>query len=355
MEPLIVIIVPVYNTAKYLRECLNSIKNQTYNNYICFVIDDGSTDDSLDIANKYANDSGLKKFLIFSKQNGGVSSARNFALNIIDKQDINPDYICFVDSDDVIKPTFIESFIKNLIKNDADYAVCGYDEFDKTGIVLNKKRKTKPEILNNIQIIEHFYTVNNYGCGKGMPYKYSDTTNTWALYNKCFRYRCIKNIRFDPSLRNCADMKFFLEASSSLTKGIIIDEQLYMYRLRASSLAHNQSYEFETRLNNYNVLLEAVNNNSYHKIKQILSICLCRECYNCFYKAIECNRFDEAKKFFYELKNFMTLFSKEDVEKELYNKISRTKYGFILNKLYTKFKLYKKRSKSAVKKSNYFS
>ena len=106
MEPLVGIVVPVFNTEKYLKECLDSIKNQTYQNFVCVIVDDGSTDNSLQIAKKYENlDEGEnKKFLIYSKSNGGVSSARNYALMAIRLLKHHPDFVCFIDSDDIVKP-----------------------------------------------------------------------------------------------------------------------------------------------------------------------------------------------------------------------------------------------------------
>ena len=143
MEPLVGIVVPVFNTEKYLKECLDSIKNQTYQNFVCVIVDDGSTDNSLQIAKKYENlDEGEnKKFLIYSKSNGGVSSARNYALMAIRLLKHHPDFVCFIDSDDIVKPLFIEEFIYNLKHTQADYAVCGYDAFNKSGIVERKTRK----------------------------------------------------------------------------------------------------------------------------------------------------------------------------------------------------------------------
>ena len=354
MEPLVGIIVPVYNTAKYLRECLDSIKKQTYNNYVCIVVDDGSTDNSLDIANEYATNSSLRKFLIFNKQNSGVSSARNFALNIIEQHNINPEYICFVDSDDIIKPTFIETFIKNLIKNNADYAVCGYDEFDKNGIIQSKRRNASNEVLNKAQIIEHFYAVKSFGFGKGMPFKYSDTTYTWALYNKCFHYNNIKNNRFDETLRNCEDMKFFLEISNNLNKGIIVPDILYQYRLRSSSLVHDNKFDYINNLNNYKVLHQAVKANKPPEINKILEICLCRICYVCFYNAIKYMDLDTAKTLFLELNRFRKVFSKNEIEGELYRKIARTKYGYLINFVYIKYKLLKKRKKTLNKNKHLY-
>lgn len=95
MKPYISVIVPVYNTANYLRKCLESIKNQDYNNYECIMIDDGSADDSADICREYAEID--DRFVLLQQENRGVSSARNAGLNRA-----CGDYILFVDSDDYL-------------------------------------------------------------------------------------------------------------------------------------------------------------------------------------------------------------------------------------------------------------
>lgn len=97
----ICIIVPVYNSEKYLGYCLNSILSQTYTNWNAILVDDGSTDGSLEICHSYeAIDS---RFRVFSKKNGGVSSTRNFGLHYADG-----DYLEFLDSDDCLAPDALE-------------------------------------------------------------------------------------------------------------------------------------------------------------------------------------------------------------------------------------------------------
>ena len=95
MDDLISVIVPVYNVEEYLDRCIESIVNQTYKNLEILLIDDGSTDNSYNICDKWAKKDNRIK--VVHKENGGVSSARNVGLDVA-----TGDYIGFVDSDDYI-------------------------------------------------------------------------------------------------------------------------------------------------------------------------------------------------------------------------------------------------------------
>lgn len=108
MNPLISVIIPIYNVEKYLEKCLNSVVNQDYKNIEIILINDGSTDDSLNIANKYKEID--KRIKIFSQKNQGLSAARNTGL---DKS--TGEYITFIDSDDFVTKDYI-SYLFNLLK-----------------------------------------------------------------------------------------------------------------------------------------------------------------------------------------------------------------------------------------------
>ena len=104
-EPLISIIVPIYNAEKYLRKCLDSILAQTYPNWEAICIDDGSSDNSSEILKEYAKKD-LRILAIPQKARGGVSAARNAGLDAA-----QGDYVYFMDADDYVSPYFFE---KNL-------------------------------------------------------------------------------------------------------------------------------------------------------------------------------------------------------------------------------------------------
>lgn len=118
-EPLVSIIIPVFNTEKYIAATLDSVLSQKYTNIEIIVVNDGSTDNTLFIINEYAQKDNRIKVL--SKNNGGVTSARLFGL-----MNANGEYIGFVDGDDNIEPDMYQRLVENAIKYNADISHCGY-------------------------------------------------------------------------------------------------------------------------------------------------------------------------------------------------------------------------------------
>ncbi len=116
MEELISVIVPVYNVEKYLEKCIDSIINQTYKNIEILLIDDGSTDSSGEICDRYAIKD--KRILVFHKENGGLSDARNKGIDIATGK-----YISFIDSDDYVEENYISFLYEILKKFDADISM----------------------------------------------------------------------------------------------------------------------------------------------------------------------------------------------------------------------------------------
>ena len=124
---LISIIIPVYNAEKYLRQCLDSIINQTYTNFEVLLVNDGSTDSSGMICQEYVeNDS---RFRYFEKENGGASSARNLGL-----ERSGGAYITFIDSDDWVTPEYLEVLYTTLKENDVDISISSFKLFEPDGI-----------------------------------------------------------------------------------------------------------------------------------------------------------------------------------------------------------------------------
>ena len=116
-DKLISIIVPVYQVEAYLPVCVKSILNQTYSNWELILVDDGSMDRGGELCDRYvAQDSRIR---VIHQPNQGVSKARNAALDVA-----RGDYLAFIDSDDLVKPDFLQILYENLVKYDADIACC---------------------------------------------------------------------------------------------------------------------------------------------------------------------------------------------------------------------------------------
>lgn len=156
------IIVPVYNTEGYLCKCIDSILNQTYKFFELILVDDGSTDNSLNICKEYEEKD--KRIKVFHKENGGQGSARNLG---IDKAE--GEYIGFVDSDDFIHPRYYEILKKLLDEKNADIACCHYqfiqpdekwifEELDYNAILSKAEVITTSEFMENYD--RHFRAVS---------------------------------------------------------------------------------------------------------------------------------------------------------------------------------------------------
>ena len=111
------VIIPVYNSEKYICRCVDSVLNQTYKNLEICLIDDGSPDNCPKICDEYAKKD--ERICIFHNENGGASVARNFAL-----EKMNGDYVIFVDSDDYIKAEMIETMLNKIQEMGGDVAIC---------------------------------------------------------------------------------------------------------------------------------------------------------------------------------------------------------------------------------------
>ena len=149
------IIVPVYNTSKYLNKCIDSIIKQTYKNIEIVLINDGSTDNSLEILKYY--ESMDKRIIVIDKRNTGVSDTRNIGISAS-----TGEYIMFIDSDDFIDENTIEIMLKYIIKKDVDVVRCNCYKYLKNGkkVIDNlyELSNKKIEKESYITLYNHFLT-----------------------------------------------------------------------------------------------------------------------------------------------------------------------------------------------------
>ena len=119
-NPAISLIIPVYNVEDYLEKALLSVQNQTFRDFEAIIVDDGSTDKSLEIIKKFCEKN--SNFIFLTQKNKGPAAARNYGISVC-----KGDYIAFMDSDDYIEPEFLEMLYKTAIENDADITCCNFN------------------------------------------------------------------------------------------------------------------------------------------------------------------------------------------------------------------------------------
>ena len=137
-SPKVSIIIPVYNSAKYLKTCLDSVLSQTYQNLEIILIDDGSTDNSNKLVDDFAKSNPHIKSL--HQKNAGLSAARNAGI-----KNATGNYIMFVDSDDYIEPDMIKDMLAALEKTDSDIAVCSFKETYPNGKISHFNSRNHPQ------------------------------------------------------------------------------------------------------------------------------------------------------------------------------------------------------------------
>ncbi len=222
MKILISIIIPVYNVELYLRDCLESVRNQSLSNFECILVDDGSTDTSKEICDEYAKMD--KRFKSYHIKNGGVSNARNFGI-----EHSNGEYITFIDSDDYIDEKTYEEVIQKLFKDKSE--VCCY------GI----KRVSNDKTISNVEF-KDVGLMNNF--------IYYDVY-MHSVCNKVFKKSLItnNNISFSKELIVCEDMLFAFKALALSAKVSYLDKNYYSYRMNDQSVC--QKGYSDRKLRNY--------------------------------------------------------------------------------------------------------
>ena len=226
-QPLVSIIVPVYNGERSIERCLRSIQNQSYKNLEIIVVNDGSTDHTERIIEKYvASD---PRFLYLKKDNSGVSESRNLGISVA-----NGEYFQFVDGDDWLVKTATEEFVRmvqtfgcEMVISDY-YRVCGRRIFEKGHI-------EGGPVVTRSKFAEHMM-------GAPANFYYG------VLWNKFFKADIIRKfgLSCSPELDWCEDFQFNLEYLQYVGKVGIITKPLYYYVKTKGSLVDTQPNFHET-------------------------------------------------------------------------------------------------------------
>lgn len=225
------VIVPVWNAHDYLKRCVDSILEQTYMNLEVLLVDDGSSDDSLEICEEYARlDDRVR---VFHKENGGQASARNYAL-----ERATGEFVGFVDNDDWIFPTMYERLHQLMLDYDADVGRCE-DMLGKMEESVNEQ---------NVKIVvtegEEYF---------GLLYQ-----DIWGghVTDRLFRREVIGDERF-PYSKTIEDMRFMRMLLPRINREVSTNEKLFFYTIREDNTskvyartfvnAYERAVEFQSR------------------------------------------------------------------------------------------------------------
>lgn len=263
-KTLISIIVPVYNIRRFLKKCINSVINQEFKDFELILVDDGSTDGSSLICEKFANKYEFIRYI--SQVNGGVSKARNTGISIAKGK-----YIVFLDADDSLEPLSLKSLFYEAEKNNSDMVIGSYNKIrfsQKVGkVIRNKEFISKKEFWDNIE-------------------KYRSYINTpWA---KLYKTEIIKknNLLFELGRTIGEDFKFNRQYLQHIDSNITILEKI-VYNYRMGGLASTVVYHNNISNLRKSILDEYI---EYNKEKNVMtydiSKCAAKQIYECFQEHI---------------------------------------------------------------------
>lgn len=217
------VIVPIYNVCEYLDRVISSLINSTYKELEIILIDDGSTDNSGEICDKFKRID--KRIKVIHKINEGVSVARNVGL-----KEATGDYVGFVDSDDLVSKDMFKILYENIINTNSDISVCGFVTF--------KEGFPEYTISNNIQEFDKISSLKEL---------ISDGKITNFLWNKLFKKELFNDIEF-PKGKIYEDMYILPKVFEKVRKVCYTESKLYGYFQRQNSYVNTYN---EVKNNNY--------------------------------------------------------------------------------------------------------
>jgi glycosyltransferase involved in cell wall biosynthesis len=219
---MISIIIPVYNVGEYIKECLDSLLMQTYKDLQILIVDDGSTDNTMNIIKDYEDK--FENFTILYQKNAGVSVARNTAFDYI-----KGEYTIYIDPDDFLELDMLENMYNRAEKVNVDIVISEYyvyyDENDSRNYIEEYSVDSR-KIYNNYEVMDLMLNYELQG----------------QLWNKLFRTELLKQIKFKFEPNRYIQDAFPVFKAIYASKGIyFINKPLYYYRQRATSTVHKKN------------------------------------------------------------------------------------------------------------------
>ncbi len=222
-DTLISVILPIYNVEKFLENCIESIINQTYKNLEIILVNDGSTDESGKICDKFKKKD--KRIKVIHKRNGGLSDARNAGMKISKGK-----YITFVDSDDLVHKQYIETLWNLIVNNKADISMCDYKSVNENFSYDEKADENLDSsiyVLDRLECIKKMYIEGKHGL----------EFLAWGkLYRKSLFTK--NNIKY-PKGKIHEDTFTTYKLIYYSEKIVFKDECLYFYRIRTGSIMNS--------------------------------------------------------------------------------------------------------------------
>lgn len=220
------VLIPIYNVEKYLAECIDSVLGQIGIQAHLFLVDDKSTDGSLEVARAYAHQFPEQITLFEKPENGGIASTRNALLEMLEKSQKEFDYVYFLDSDDALCPEALKAVFSHPHFRPAQMICCQYQSWYASG-ELELQDVSPRGLLPRLT----FSTLFLSDPGKLSVF----------LGNKLLRYDFIKGLRFDEKIRIAEDWEYTLRCLiPRLDEVLVLPIPLFKYRLRRSSITNSQ-------------------------------------------------------------------------------------------------------------------
>ena len=239
------VIVPVYNVEKYLKQCLDSIVNQTFKDIEIICVNDGSTDSSRTILEEYAKkDSRIK---IIDKENGGLSSARNAGI-----KKAKGNFISFIDSDDWVDITMFEKLYKNITELNTDISICAVNLYDEEKQEINSKDK-----YFNLGFFDKTFDNRAFSYLDTKPFIMDVCVMAW---NKLYRKSLLdKTGTIFPEGLIWEDGPFFFSIFFKTQRVSLVRDLLYYYRInRQGSIIQNGGIKFLDIIDVVNLMLKSL-------------------------------------------------------------------------------------------------
>lgn len=243
--PKVSVVVPIYNAGKKLHKCIKSILKQTFEDFELILVNDGSTDESLEICKKYRETD--KRIIVINKENEGSIATRNIGVNAS-----TTSYVMFVDADDWIETKTIEVLFNEAIQNDLDIAVCNICRVVGNGLIIKRKGHSRfftgNKLYNDSEIKRDLVTAYFFG----HPFPSSLCAKLYKRELLIDAGGFLHRIHFFGD-----DLFYNLEILLKAKKLKMIDEHLYYYR-HGGFTSRFQPYFFDDMVNGYLIQKEVI-------------------------------------------------------------------------------------------------